>query len=85
LDVARARAGTALGVMDTFFAVSGLVAPLVTGWVVGATGSFNNAFWLMALLALSSVVLVILFHHPERGARLDDAVASASIMGAAAE
>lgn len=75
VDVARERAGTALGVMDTFFAISGFVAPLVTGWVVGATGSFNNAFWLMALLALSSVAVVIVFHHPERSHRLDQAVA----------
>lgn len=67
VDVARDRAGTALGVMDTFFAISGFVAPLVTGWLVGVTQSFNAAFWLMALLALSSVVVVILFHHPDRG------------------
>lgn len=71
VDVARERAGTALGVMDTFFAISGFVAPLVTGWVVGTTHSFNNAFWLMALLALSSVVVVILFHHPDRSGRLE--------------
>lgn len=71
VDVARERAGTALGVMDTCFAISGFVAPLVTGWVVGTTHSFNNAFWLMALLALSSVVVVILFHHPDRSGRLE--------------
>lgn len=71
VDVARERAGTALGVMDTFFALSGLVAPLVTGWVVGVTGSFNNVFWLMALLALSSVIVVLVFHHPDRSARLE--------------
>ncbi|MGA9852443.1 MAG: MFS transporter [Gammaproteobacteria bacterium] len=71
VDVAKERAGTALGVMDTFFAISGLVAPLVTGWLVGMIHSFNNAFWLMALLALSSVIVVILFHHPDRSGRLE--------------
>ncbi len=71
VDVARERAGTALGVMDTFFAISGFVAPLITGWIVGVTHSFNTAFWLMALLALSSVVVVILFHHPDRSGRLE--------------
>ena len=71
VDVVQERAGTALGVMDTFFAISGFVAPLVTGWVVGATGSFNNAFWLLALLALSSVIVVILFHHPDKSGRLE--------------
>lgn len=71
VDVARDRAGTALGVMDTFFAISGFVAPLVTGWLVEVTHGFNAAFWLMALLALSSVVVVILFHQPDRGSRLE--------------
>jgi ACS family hexuronate transporter-like MFS transporter len=71
VDVARERSGTALGVMDTFFAISGFVAPLVTGWIVGLTQSFNGAFWLMSALALSSVVVVLLFHHPDRGSRLE--------------
>lgn len=71
VDVARERAGTALGVMDTFFAISGFAAPLTTGWIVGVTQSFNTAFWLLALLALSSAVVVILFHHPDRSARLE--------------
>jgi MFS transporter, ACS family, aldohexuronate transporter len=79
VDVARERAGTALGVMDTFFAISGFVAPLVTGWVVGLTQSFNTAFWLMAVLALSSVVVVILFHHPDRSSRLETADRGAAI------
>ena len=70
VDVARERAGTALGVMDTFFAISGFVAPFVTGWLVGLTGNFVSAFSLMALLALSSVVVVILFHHPDHSGRL---------------
>ncbi len=70
VDVARERAGTALGVMDTFFAVSGFVAPFVTGWLVGLTGNFVSAFSLMALLALSSVAVVILFHHPDHSGRL---------------
>ncbi|RIV24149.1 MFS transporter [Alicyclobacillaceae bacterium I2511] len=66
VDVARERTGTALGVMDTFFAIAGFVAPVITGWVVNSTGSFVNAFWLLAILALSSVLVVLLFHHPER-------------------
>jgi MFS transporter, ACS family, aldohexuronate transporter len=71
VDVARERSGTALGIMDTAFAISGFVAPLVTGWLVELTQSFNGAFWLMSVLALSSVVVVILFHHPDHGGRLE--------------
>lgn len=71
VDVAHARSGTALGVMDTFFALSGFIAPALTGWLVGATGHYRIAFGLLALLALSSVLAVLLFHHPDRAARLE--------------
>ena len=66
VDVARERTGTALGVMDTFFAIAGFVSPMITGWVVKSTGSFNGAFWLLAILALSSVLAVLFFHHPDK-------------------
>ncbi|OYV49820.1 MAG: MFS transporter [Burkholderiales bacterium 21-58-4] len=71
VDVAKERSGTALGLMDTFFAISGFLAPLATGWLVELTHSFDGAFWLMSILALSSVLVVILFHHPDRGGRLE--------------
>ncbi len=66
VDVARERTGTALGVMDTFFAIAGFISPTITGWVVKSTGSFTGAFWLLAILAFSSVIAVLLFHHPDR-------------------
>jgi len=65
VDVARERSGTALGVMDTLLALAGFIAPAVTGWLVERTGSFAAPFWLLAALAMSSVVVVILFHHPD--------------------
>ncbi len=72
VDVARARSGTALGVMDTFFALAGFIAPVLTGWLVGISGHYTAAFALLAVLALSSVLAVLLFHHPDQSARLDD-------------
>jgi ACS family hexuronate transporter-like MFS transporter len=71
VDVARERSGTALGVMDALFALAGYMAPTVTGWLVGSTGNFDVAFWLLAGLALSSVVVVLLFHHPDKSAKLE--------------
>lgn len=78
VDVARERSGTALGVMDTFFALSGFLAPAVTGWLLGATGSFASAFWLLAILSLSAVVAVIAFHRPDEAGRLDRVAAPQS-------
>ena len=66
VDIAPRRAATALGIMDFAFALAGFAAPAITGWVLHLRGSFEDAFLLMAALALSSVVVVALFHHPDR-------------------
>ncbi|MFG1330142.1 MFS transporter [Xanthobacter autotrophicus] len=65
VDVVPKRAATALGIMDFGFALSGFAAPVITGWVLGLRGSFADGFLLMTGLALSSVVLVLAFHHPD--------------------
>jgi nitrate/nitrite transporter NarK len=66
VDIVPRRAATALGIMDFGFAVAGFLAPAITGWVLNLRGSFTDAFLLMAALALSSVLAVLLFHHPDR-------------------
>jgi nitrate/nitrite transporter NarK len=65
VDIVPGRAATALGIMDTGFAISGFLAPVITGWVVGTFGSFQYAFLLMTALALSSVLVVFIFHRPD--------------------
>ncbi|MFC7395447.1 MFS transporter [Scopulibacillus cellulosilyticus] len=72
VDVAQERSGTALGVMDTFFAIAGIIAPTITGWIVQTTGNFTNAFWLLAILALTSVLAVLFFHNPDKSKHLSD-------------
>jgi hypothetical protein len=43
----------------------GLPRTAITGWVLDLRGSFADGFLLMAALALSSVLVVLLFHHPD--------------------
>lgn len=66
VDVVPDRAASALGIMDFAFALAGFLAPAVTGWVLALRGAFTDGFLLMAALALSSVVVVLIFHHPDR-------------------
>jgi ACS family hexuronate transporter-like MFS transporter len=68
VDIVPERAATALGIMDFAFAIAGFLAPAITGWVLNLRGSFTDGFLLMAVLALSSVVVVLLFHHPDNDA-----------------
>ncbi len=65
VDIVPEKAATALGIMDFCFALAGFVAPVITGFVLSLRGSFADGFALMALLALSSVVLVVAFHRPD--------------------
>ncbi|MBJ7556989.1 MFS transporter [Marinomonas spartinae] len=66
IDVARDRSATALGIMDFGFAISGFLAPALTGLIIGKSGSFADAFMLMSALAASSVVVTLLFHRPDK-------------------
>jgi predicted MFS family arabinose efflux permease len=66
VDIVPQRAATALGLMDLAFAIAGFLAPVITGWVLNLRGSFADGFLLMTALALSSVIVVLLFHHPDR-------------------
>lgn len=65
VDIVPSRAATALGLMDFAFAVSGFLAPAITGWVLDLRGSFADGFLLMTVLALSSVVVVFFLHRPD--------------------
>lgn len=65
VDIVPEKAATALGIMDFCFALAGFVAPVITGFVLSLRGSFADGFGLMAVLALSSVVLVLAFHRPD--------------------
>lgn len=65
IDIAKERAGTALGIMDAAFAIAGFVAPVFTGWLVTVTGHFEVPFVVLSVLAFSSVIIVYCFHHPD--------------------
>lgn len=65
-DLARDRAATSLGIMDCFFAASGILAPALTGVLANATGNFNAAIALLICFTLLSVVAILVFQHPDR-------------------
>lgn len=60
--MAKERAGTALGIMDTAFALSGFLAPVITGYIISTTYSYTVGFMSLVALGLSSVIIVGLFH-----------------------
>ncbi len=66
IDVAKERSGSAQGVCSAFLALAGILAPVLTGLLIDLSGSYQGAFLLLGGLTAFSVIIVILFHHPDR-------------------
>ena len=66
IDVAKENSGAAQGISSSVVAIPGFLAPLITGWLIDTTGSYQAAFLLVSSLMVIGVAIVILFHHPDR-------------------
>jgi len=66
IDIAKERAASAQGVTSSFLSLAGIIAPFITGWLIDYTKSYQAAFLLLAGLTLAAVIIVILFHHPDK-------------------
>ncbi len=75
-DLAGDRAATSLGLMDCFCASAAVLAPLVTGQLVSATGNFNSAIWLMVGMSFISVLAVLLFQNPDKHLKVSEPMTS---------
>jgi ACS family glucarate transporter-like MFS transporter len=57
--------GTALGILITGGITCGMLAPMVTGYIVKATGSFDNAFYVAgSLLVLGAIISFTMTRRP---------------------
>lgn len=65
-DLSHEHAGKSQGVMSTFFAVSGLLSPFVTGLLTDLTGTFEVAIFVMIGLSLLSSMGVLIFQFPDK-------------------
>jgi nitrate/nitrite transporter NarK len=59
IDAEPSQPGSAAGFADASFALSGVVAPLVMGFIVQDTGTFTSGFILMSVLALAGALLML--------------------------
>lgn len=66
IDVAKEKAGSAQGITSSCLSLAGVIAPVMTGWLVDMTGNFSTAFLLLAGMTVAAVIVVILFLHPDR-------------------
>ena len=66
IDLAKRSAGLSSGIMDSFFALAGILAPILTGELRHWMGNFSGAFALLALFTFTSVLGILFFQHPDR-------------------
>lgn len=72
IDVAKERAGSSQGITSSCLSLAGIIAPLMTGWLIDVTHSYQGAFLLLAGFTLCAVVTVIFFHHPDKAFTLKE-------------
>ncbi len=66
IDIAKERAGSSQGINTSCLSLGGILAPILTGWLIDKTGSYQAAFLLLAATMGIAVVTVIFFHYPDR-------------------
>jgi ACS family hexuronate transporter-like MFS transporter len=66
IDVAKHRAGSSQGITSSCLSLAGIIAPLLTGWLIDLTGNYKGAFLLLGAITGLAVIVVIIFHHPDR-------------------
>ena len=66
IDVAKERSGSSQGITSSCLSLAGIIAPVLTGWLIDLTGNYQAAFLLLGGLTGMSVLTVIFFHHPDR-------------------
>jgi len=66
IDVAKERSGSSQGITSSCLSLAGIIAPVLTGWLIDLTGNYQAAFLLLGGLTGLAVLTVILFHHPDR-------------------
>lgn len=66
IDAEPQQPAVAAGFVDAAFALSGIVAPAVTGFIAQATGSFSSGFGLMAALAIIGAICLLFITREQR-------------------
>jgi len=66
VDVAKQSSASSQGITSSCLSLAGILAPVLTGWLIDLTQNFQGAFLLLAGFTGLAVVIVIFFHHPDK-------------------
>jgi MFS family permease len=68
-DVVPQRPGLSSGLMDAAFALAGLLAPVVSGFLVQTSGSFSSTLVLTSVISAAAALIVIVMSNPDKASR----------------
>jgi ACS family hexuronate transporter-like MFS transporter len=69
-DLTPKQVATSLAIMNSFLALSGILAPLITGYLSNITHNFNMSLYIMVFLNFSAGILILIFPNPDKALRL---------------
>jgi len=61
IDIGPKSAGLISGLMNTFGTIAGIIAPIVTGWIVATSGNWQLALGVAVTLAFLGIVVCRFF------------------------
>jgi len=64
-DLFPRQAGSATGIIVTFFSASGIISPLLTGWLSVVFGDFDAAIGALIVIVGSAVAGMVIFARPD--------------------
>lgn len=65
-DITKSRAGTATGIMVSFFSLSGIVSPALTGVLSDWLGGFAAAIGVLILVVVTSIIALLVWGYPDK-------------------
>ena len=60
-DLFKRRAAAATGIIVTFFSISGVTCPIITGWLAQTGDGFSGAFTALCIVVASGVLGMVFF------------------------
>ncbi len=67
-DLFPTHPATAQGIISVFFAIAGIISPLLTGWLVQTSHHFYSAMFFVSGLSLLGSLIAFFLQHPDRTA-----------------
>lgn len=75
------QAGSQAGLLQMCYTLPGILAPIITGYIIDNTHSFVNAFYLAAMISVSGIITILAFLRPPETLKRNSADITEQVTG----